>query len=249
MKSDINNFLQEVLGLDGFSAVNKAISNSKELKSILIPRTILSWLEIQSQLGSYNSKIPGINLNLELNKSEEGFSGSYYINKNRVHFNKKELLEVASDISILLNVGEITPPTKDLDIVNLGKSVDLLIKSKILNSLKKKDKPILSDKAKPIEPLEPEPPQKQPSRSLPKIPPKTSPKPVFKSLKVSKSQSENRCSLCNKSQFKNDTFIGCDCLSEVSSLIKTEKSNNGYLLKFKHIDEDTFGVLLEIFYK
>ena len=50
-------FLEEILGQCGAQALKKASDRSPEVESILVPRAIIAWLDLQD---SFDGPLPGI---------------------------------------------------------------------------------------------------------------------------------------------------------------------------------------------
>lgn len=126
-------FLEEVLGVDGAKALVKASERAEKLKNVIVPRAILSWVNAAAQM-SYTGAIPGIKGCLEFAKSE--CSGEMAIGKDTYEFNAAGVFSVAAAMAVSLGADDDQFDTnlKDKDIVRLGKSIDLLVKSKMARS-------------------------------------------------------------------------------------------------------------------
>lgn len=247
-------FLNEILGKDDLKVLKKAISSSNELKSLLLPRVVLSWIDISSQLEDTFVAYPELGIKFDFKKNEEGFTGYIVIDKEKYAFQNIDLNHLAASLSVALGAQELELPSRNLEIVNLGKSIDLLVKSKILKKRIKKDKDTKKfeqpgGKAKEIPPVDPIEPRMQDDAVGVKKRPShvaTGAK-IFKSIKISKNQSLLKCHLCNQPYFNNKNFIGCFCLSELSNCIKTEETEDGFLLKSKSLSDEEFLTILESF--
>lgn len=122
MPSFIDNFLVAVLGLPGKTAINTTLKNRPELIGALVPRTVMSWLEIAAQEG-YDDFVPGTSKKIQLNKSETGYFG-------KLDTYEFQAIDVHKLSAIFLGFLEYLPEEFLLtDIDKLGKSLDLLIKA------------------------------------------------------------------------------------------------------------------------
>lgn len=144
-------FLQEILGVDGARALKKACDDSEDLSSVLIPRTILSWVSTIIDMG-YEGEVPGIeNSHIKLIKNEDNYSGNLIINDSIHEFNNESISRIAATIGVVLGIGDetISKSIKGSDLSKLGKTIDLLIKNtlakELLNPSKKKKKKINKD--------------------------------------------------------------------------------------------------------
>lgn len=126
-------FLEEVLGVDGARALVKASERAEKLKNVIVPRAILSWVNAAAQM-SYTGAIPGIKGCLEFAKSE--CSGEMAIGKDTYELSNAGVFSVAAAMAVSLGADDDQFDTnlKDKDIVRLGKSIDLLVKSKMARS-------------------------------------------------------------------------------------------------------------------
>ncbi len=119
-------FLTAILGEDGASALNKAVERAPALNNALIPRAVLSWIK---NIDSFDGELPGLDNKIVLNKSEAGWTGSLDIKSHIYNFKDAPTLHVCAAISYGIS-DELTPANiKKLDIQNLGKSLDLLVKT------------------------------------------------------------------------------------------------------------------------
>jgi len=242
-------FLKAVVGDEGAKALLKALKN-QELADVLLPRTILSWLEVVSCKG-FDNNIPGLNdSSFTLKKTETGFAGEVVYKKGQITtpyaFKDANLYHVAGAIAVALDLDrdKVRTDLHGQSLVKLGKNLDLLVKSRTLNEvlkekssessesseeskseLKKKapSAPKMGDVAKPMGAMPPvQPTLTQPKSAKPK---------ANKTIKVKKSESNILCEMCGRSQFKNDKFVGCICLSSLAKVTKTEVINEEYVVK------------------
>lgn len=131
-------FLQEILGKDGAGALNRAVERIPELKSVLLPRVIVSWLSIMGKVG-YDGEIPGSNSYVSLIKSEDNeFTGALTIDNQLYSFENQDMLHVAASLGVALGL-DFEPVNENIKIKelnNLGKSIDLLVKTQVVKKIK-----------------------------------------------------------------------------------------------------------------
>jgi hypothetical protein len=122
-----NKFLLAILGPDGASALQRASERSEILGQALLPRSVLAWV---SGVGEFEGFIPGTDdLLSRITKSEKGFSG--HINSHE--FNDASLIHVSAAIAVALGADEnCNDAAKSFDLERLGKSLDLLVRSKLV---------------------------------------------------------------------------------------------------------------------
>lgn len=128
-------FLRAVLGPEATEALQKAISVYAQAEEVLTARAVLSWLELCPE----NSTLPGLpDSCFRLEKKENGsFHGFVDVNGFEQRFENQPLSVAAAHVSLALGMS----PAEDIDnipLAKLGKAVDLLVKARILNSLRKK---------------------------------------------------------------------------------------------------------------
>jgi hypothetical protein len=126
-------FLREVVGDDGAAALIKATDSAPDLAWAIFPRVVMSWLEVVS-LGEYDGGIPGMNgTNLALNKSEAGFTGAIDLGSVTYEFENASLYHVAGSVAVALGVDQDRAPAlMSPALAKLGKSIDLLVRSRTL---------------------------------------------------------------------------------------------------------------------
>jgi|ERR1700690_538105 len=122
-----NKFLVAILGPDGAGALKMASERSEVLGQAILPRSVLSWV---NGVGEFAGIIPGTdNLLSRFAKSEKGFSG--YIDSHE--FEDASLIHVCSAIAVALGAkDDCGDEAKSLDLERLGKSLDLLVRSKLV---------------------------------------------------------------------------------------------------------------------
>lgn len=128
-------FLQSVLGDDGAQALSKAADRVPVLGSVLVPRTIVSWLSTAIRI-NYEGEIPGLdNSYMALQKSRgEGYTGALTIGDAVHQFEDADILHVAAAVGIALGLDDVAVNTqlKPQDLTKLGKSIDLLVKARVV---------------------------------------------------------------------------------------------------------------------
>lgn len=129
-------FLQNVLGEDGAEALMKAVRKSFALEAALLPRTLLSWVTLASAY-DYNGPIPGMEQKsfIEFRKSEKEFrfDGAMTVGEYTIPFVEASIYRLAAHLAVALDVPQdvINDELRGLDLGKLGKSIDLLIKSRV----------------------------------------------------------------------------------------------------------------------
>lgn len=135
MEQRAESFLIDVLGEDGARAFKKAISKEESLASVVVPRAILSWLNIAAR-GSYEGEIPGqSNTYLRFRKSEgPGFNGAITYGEEVYNFANANAFHVAGAMAVAIGVdsSKVSDQVRDKTIQHLGKSIDTLVKANVL---------------------------------------------------------------------------------------------------------------------
>lgn len=258
-------FLEAVVGHDGARALAKASEHAVELDHAIFPRTILAWLAVASRFG-HDGTVPGIeDVKLSFKKSERGFDGYVTLDGALHRFEGASVDHLAGCVAVALGldherVAESASPQK---IAKLGKSIDLLVKSRMVLKLGKDEKDDQKKKinlpgvaAQPRGPLGPVPPTaiqpkgKQapagaagtsvtPPMQLPKLPKK---KPA---AVITKSEAASRCKMCGRSAFGGNRYVGCFCFSSLAKNVKTLPLDGGFVLEFTGLDDEEITTLLE----
>jgi hypothetical protein len=131
-------FLEKIVGSDGAKALLAAVKRAPLLKSIIIPRVIVSWLNTMGRIG-YEGSLPGKDDSyIYLSKTENGkFNGALTIDDKMHTFQEAELIHVAASVGVALNInGEaISESIKNTELTKLGKSIDLMVKSTFIKSV------------------------------------------------------------------------------------------------------------------
>ena len=122
-------FLVSIVGSEGASALKKACDRSPAIESILVPRAVVAWLGLVSEFEGDLPGVPGVHVALQ--KSDETYSGSVTIGSTPYVLDKASVLHAGSAISVALGLDadQFDPDVRDLDLVRLGKSIDLLVKA------------------------------------------------------------------------------------------------------------------------
>lgn len=126
-------FLDSVLGIDGAKALKKAVDRAPVLDSVLIPRTIVAWLNTAIRLG-YEGEVPGLsNSYIKLTKRENVLDGLVTIGNTTYPFEAASLTHVAAAVGVALGVSlkPIDEMLKGTELSLLGKSIDLLVQARI----------------------------------------------------------------------------------------------------------------------
>jgi hypothetical protein len=129
-------FLQAVVGEDGARALSKAAERAVELDQAIFPRTILAWLDVHSSYG-HEGVVPGIDsVPFQFKKTEKGFDGSIAVNGEMHCFRDASLDHVAGCVAVALELDHerISSQVRPEQIMKLGKSIDLLVKSQLVKT-------------------------------------------------------------------------------------------------------------------
>lgn len=124
-------FLRNVLGTEEAKALEKSIIRLPDLSSVVVSCAVSSWI---NTVGDYEGEIPGINKsNFEINKSEDGlYSGKMSVSDFNYEFSKSTLPEVVAVFGMVLGIEsyKVAPEIKKVNISELGKNIDSLVKVK-----------------------------------------------------------------------------------------------------------------------
>lgn len=94
-------FLKAVLGEQASRVLIKTVQKIPQLEGHIIPQTVSCWIKNNN---SYNGVLPGTEILVSLNKSEEGFDGLIAYQDTRYTLTKSNFVEVTAAISALLGV-------------------------------------------------------------------------------------------------------------------------------------------------
>lgn len=237
-------FITAVLGQDGYGAFKKALERSPSLNSVLAPRTIVAWLNITSRFNDYEGELPGVkNSFISFKKTEDGlFSGDVALNDGVYSFNRSNFEHLAAVVASALGLVNETIPDdlRQVDIVRLGKTIDLLVKTKVItNELSQSNMNKLEPMGGMAKPAAPEAPAaptgKAPSANM-KMPKKTIKAPkrpamAKPTLKLNEKEAVKKCEVCGDPQFSGGRFKGCLCFRDLSKSVETTKTNDGWEIK------------------
>lgn len=248
-------FLLGTLGTEGYAALAKAVARYPDLQEILVPRTILSFIASVQEL-SYKGSIPGIpNSVIALTKSGGIINDTYYTDLDANPYT------MAAHLAILLGAqdeSKLAKNVKNIDLTRLGKTIDLIVKSRLLRSVAKTDLPV--PHAAPVQhqgPVGHEPPIK-PVVPIIKKPKQAKPRPKRASvsataglpdLKVSKSDAYVPCELCAQPQFRADGgFYGCLCMRGLAPFVVIKSEPEYYTIQFgPEWSQDAANTLSDLF--
>lgn len=245
-------FVEAVVEPDAARALAKA-SAAPELSWALFPRVLMAWLEVAG-CGSYDGDLPGVpDVQLSLRKGEGGFTGAVTFGGASHAFGDASLYRVAALAAVALGVEPSRqPPLSGAALAKLGRSVDLLVKSR---TLRKAAAGAAGGKppgtaAQPQAPLAPVPPQPtqprqesqvgtvtgtraKPQRQV-RLPGVRRPSPGVKrpTIKVNKSEAHLRCMVCGDQFMEGGVFTGCHCFRDLAKSVRTAPLADGYLLEF-----------------
>jgi len=237
--------------------MRRAVAKNPKLEGYLVPRTILGWALNKSQ---YEGAIPGFeNIYLDFKKSESGYEGSVGKNDAPVQpFIAENEYHLVAEVIQAMGYEFPGFDGSDKTLSFLGKSVDALIKAKVLTQrLGKVDLP--GSTAKPQQqgaPEGPTPPTsasvggkaKAPTVNVPNSPvgasssgvdPKngvrTKPKlPKLKMpvLKMEMADINKPCKTCAGVMFKSEVFTGCMCWRDLAKHATTVSYSDGVVVEF-----------------
>ena len=266
-------FLQAVLGTDGASSLKKAADKYGDLEGAIVPRAIMAWLGVVSR-NDYEGGLPGVDDSyLDFSKNDDGtFNGSIAIGDGVFPFQNASVFHLAASVALSLGASLESDAIKDVDVVKLGKSIDVLVKAKYLSGTELFSKAIPGPPNKPVvrgAPVPPTPPSKQtdkvkpPSNQIPAKAPKEAKLPKHKipslkvkmptkvtakkSLEIPEKALKSECSECGQVLVKNEKFVGCMCFRDMARFVNLTKNTNGhYALAFGNsVDEDAMVAILD----
>jgi hypothetical protein len=226
----LKSFLVEMLGEEAGKAISTACKKSPHFSNFIPARVTMSWIGIMDDYG-YTGVIPGVpNSSLSFSKSEDNsLSGYVNVGNDFYEFSKADCGELAALITVMMGVrpDPLAKTIKTSDLASLGSSIDRLVKSRIVNLIKKGME--AGGFAKPQGPIAPEEPtEKQKDPQVKKVvPPKSS-----RQMSVTKAESETKCSVCGSVSFRGDRFTGCRCTKDLAKEVTVIKTEAGFTLSF-----------------
>jgi hypothetical protein len=254
-------FLKAVIGPDGASALAKAATANPDLEWAIFPRVVMAWLDVVGHAGDYSDELPGAaDVKLKLHKSEGVYSGSINIGNALYPLQDVSLYHVAGAVAVALGAeARSAPELRSPHLAKLGKSIDVLVKSRTLRKAIAKQKTQGGAKgAGPGQPAAARPPMQPLGPQAVQAPntgkngtagtkvqlPGTKPKKP--TMKVTKSEAGTKCSACGHSQFKKERYNGCFCFSDMAKSVRTTPIDDGYVLEFgSQWDADAIATLAE----
>jgi hypothetical protein len=247
MQKVTDSFIISIIGESGARALKKASERSAALCSIIPPRVIVGWLKFLNHLtGGYEGSIPGVgNSYLNLKKTETGYYGDIALDGGVLNFQNQSLEQVAAMVASVIGVSETIFPAdlKNVELANLGKSIDLLIKSKVVTDQLRADTLLkaggeaggdggghaggtapsaaLSSTGKRMNSLPATPKTNGPAKPTLKAPPK---------LTLSEKEANKVCDVCGSSQMKNGKVKGCFCFRDLIKKTEVQPDGTGFVL-------------------
>lgn len=135
-------FLEGVLGKDGARAFRKAMDHERTISNAVIPRAILSWIDLATRY-QYEGSVPGVdNTYIQFKKSEgTAFDGALSVGEDVYTFKGASRYHVAATVAVMLGVNalDVDNTLRDITMERLGKSIDTLVKARVaVQELEKK---------------------------------------------------------------------------------------------------------------
>ena len=128
----IKDFLQAIAGTSGAQALMKAAERNPGLESVIVPRALVSWLNLVGAHG-FEGQIPGSpNSYCRLHKNEHGYTGVVTVSDFVHSFEDNTVLHTAASLAVSMGVSGVPGDIGPEQLQRLGKSLDLLIKAKVI---------------------------------------------------------------------------------------------------------------------
>ncbi len=269
MDSKKYDFLKAVLGQDGAAALKKAADRLGGLEDAVLPRAIMAWLAVAAR-GNYEGQIPGVDDSyLDFTKNTNGsYSGWIAMGEEVFPFHNATPFHLAASVSLALGAEKINEEFDSVDLVKLGKSIDIMAKAKYvsnLDNLVKKQSVVEGkpgpaqvqtvnatiaggrDRRKQTPPTGVQIGQPEPVGPQPEKPATSARKPTVKvpKLKISMT-TKHECGECGLPLIKNDKFVGCMCFKDVARYVQLTKSQGETYISFDPaLDQDGIATILE----
>lgn len=228
--SKSSKFLESTLGVEGAKSLSKALKTSDSLDSVLVARTIVSWLDVVTRNAKFDGSVPGNDtLNLVFKKSQDTFKGTINIGKDTLSFENATLFQLAGTVATSLGVNAPVPADlQSQHLSALGRSLDTLVKAHYVASHQpQKTAPVAPKAFRMV-------------KSQPRLP------RVKKLVKISPDSIHSCCTVCNEHFFKAEKFVGCLCFRELSFDINLLRKNGEPVLSFSPtMDSDAVLSVLE----
>ncbi len=126
-------FLEAVLGAAGASALSKATRYSPEIQSLVLSRTVLAWIQAETE---HDGLVPGIEGSyVSFSKSEAGFNGTIAIGSELHRFENASLFHLAASVAVAVDADHEIPAVAAVsasDIERLGKSIDIMARQQMI---------------------------------------------------------------------------------------------------------------------
>ena len=128
MEKSAFDFLTAVLGIEGAKALARTAHKEPQLATLFVPRAALSWVNHQK---AYEGSIPGIeNSYIKFAKTESGFHGIVTLPETNYEFSNATAEHLAAAMSITLGANiSSARVVRDVTLVKLGKSIDVLVEA------------------------------------------------------------------------------------------------------------------------
>jgi hypothetical protein len=236
----------------------------------------MAWLGIIAR-NDYEGALPGIQDSyIDFAKNENGtYTGSIAIGEGIFPFHDATVFHLAASISLALGSEQLSDDSsfKDMDLVKLGKSIDLMAKAKYITTLDDLMKgapgpphapvvtgvpeapvPGTKQKEKGPKPPKGQQPKKAPTEAKipkPKIPKAKVqlPKPKIpgrKSIAVPDAAMKSECGECGLPLIKNERFVGCMCFKDMARYVTLEKSQGKRVITFgSSVDDEGIAAILD----
>jgi hypothetical protein len=256
-------FLKAVLGQDGAAALRKAADRLGGLEDAILPRAVLAWLSVAAR-GDYEGSVPGIDDSyLDFTKNDNGsYSGSIAMGEGLTPFHNATVFNLAATIALSLGAEQFSDDFKDMDLVRLGKSIDIMAKAKFVSNadelakaapgpahLGTKDEVIQGSKGTPAPQMKQKdkgPKQKalptaskSPKLPRPKVPSLKvrlpgvkAPGVALKSFALSEGADKVGCTECGMQLIKNSRFVGCMCFKDMARHVTLSKNQGKTYISF-----------------
>lgn len=147
-------FLKATLGDEAATALNKAVERYEPLEAVLVPRVIISWLNVTARTG-YEGEIPGVagsHLSFTKNEDTDLFAGLLAVNGVVHPFENASVMHLVAGVSVALKADvSADHGIRDSDLVNLGRQVDLLAKAAFVTEFE----PLVKGAMKRVAPFNP----------------------------------------------------------------------------------------------
>ena len=233
-------FLEGVIGTNGSNIVEKLCKNDDALASCLLPRTLLAYLKLVSNLENYTGTVPGLD-----NSSINTLNKTLTIDNEL--FDAIDPVQTAALLAVQLEL-DAEPVSTEIDpnkLSVLGKTLDILTKTHFLSIKLAKNEHEQKISPKSLKMLH------EGINAVKKgqIVARPFPEPALnKSFKLSLEEMSKFCKLCGQKEFSNNSFVGCRCFASMAKGCKVEKLDTGCKVTFgADWDEEALSSLFKVF--